>query len=172
MEFKLEDFDKQTEGSINLDENQDIFEKKLHDKIHNKKYINSNRKKNNIFNEVFDSGIINRKIKKYVITKILQISLLLIIGFLIFPFMIKNFMKFNKNTTNNNFKQQETVINKQNNVIIPKLLSEDKKEIVVAKPQKYRGTIYSWKNERGQRVFSNVGFPTDERYTDPKIELQ
>lgn len=32
--------------------------------------------------------------------------------------------------------------------------------------------IYSWTNEKGGKVYSNIGFPEGEKYTDPKIEWQ
>lgn len=38
--------------------------------------------------------------------------------------------------------------------------------------QNQKVAFYSWKNERGQREFSNVGFPKDKQYSDPKIEWQ
>lgn len=31
--------------------------------------------------------------------------------------------------------------------------------------------IYSWTDENGRRGFSNIGFPKDKKYTDPKIEF-
>lgn len=30
--------------------------------------------------------------------------------------------------------------------------------------------IYSWTNEKGQKSFSNIGFPEDGKYKDGKIE--
>ena len=36
---------------------------------------------------------------------------------------------------------------------------------------KYRGTIYSWISREGKRTYSNIGFPKDGQYTDPKIEI-
>lgn len=32
-------------------------------------------------------------------------------------------------------------------------------------------TFYSWKTKDGRKGFSNVGFPSDEAYTEGKIEL-
>lgn len=34
-----------------------------------------------------------------------------------------------------------------------------------------KSAVYSWINKDGKRVFSNVGFPTDEPYRDGRIEL-
>ena len=36
--------------------------------------------------------------------------------------------------------------------------------------KKYKNALYSWTNERGQKVYSNVGFPQDRAYSDQKIE--
>jgi len=46
---------------------------------------------------------------------------------------------------------------------------EDKQS---GKTQNQKNVIYSWKNEKGQKVYSNIGFPEKENYTDPKIEWQ
>lgn len=49
----------------------------------------------------------------------------------------------------------------------------DPSENKIIKPKKqtiYRGAIYSWTSEKGHRISSNVGFPTDKKYSDPKIE--
>lgn len=45
---------------------------------------------------------------------------------------------------------------------------EERRREAIRKPK----TIYSWTNEKGNRVHSNIGFPKDEKYTDPKIEWQ
>lgn len=37
---------------------------------------------------------------------------------------------------------------------------------------KYKGAVYSWTNKEGKKVFSNVGFPKDQDFTDAKIEWQ
>ena len=44
-------------------------------------------------------------------------------------------------------------------------------EIILAKPKEFKGTIYSWRNEKGERIFSNTGFPKDGKYTDGKVEM-
>ena len=36
--------------------------------------------------------------------------------------------------------------------------------------QKQTGPVYSWTNKEGKKVYSNVGFPSDETYRDGKIE--
>jgi uncharacterized membrane protein YsdA (DUF1294 family) len=37
-------------------------------------------------------------------------------------------------------------------------------------PKQYKGAMYSWTNKEGKKVFSNVGFPQDQAYTDGTIE--
>jgi hypothetical protein len=39
-------------------------------------------------------------------------------------------------------------------------------------PEKFQGTIFSWRNTKGYKVYSNIGFPKDEPYTEGKIEYQ
>lgn len=39
-----------------------------------------------------------------------------------------------------------------------------------AKRRVERQTIYSWINEKGNRVYSNTGFPEGRKYTDPRID--
>jgi hypothetical protein len=46
---------------------------------------------------------------------------------------------------------------------------------MIAQRQKHEQTeksqvMYSWKNEKGIRIFSNVGFPEDGNYSEGKIE--
>ncbi len=36
--------------------------------------------------------------------------------------------------------------------------------------QKHNGPVYSWTNKEGKTVYSNVGFPADETYSNAKIE--
>lgn len=38
--------------------------------------------------------------------------------------------------------------------------------------RKKKGPVYSWTNKNGKRVYSTVGFPTDEPYAEGKIEWQ
>ena len=38
--------------------------------------------------------------------------------------------------------------------------------------QRQNGPVYSWTNKDGRRVYSNAGFPSNERYSDGKIEWQ
>lgn len=45
---------------------------------------------------------------------------------------------------------------------------EERRKEAIRNPK----TIYSWTNEKGIRVYSNIGLPEDGKYTDPKIEWQ
>jgi len=36
--------------------------------------------------------------------------------------------------------------------------------------QKQQTAIYSWINEKGQKQYSNIGFPKEGKYSEPKIE--
>lgn len=58
-------------------------------------------------------------------------------------------------------------------IVSPKKEIKIEKEpgMKLAKPQKFKGTIYSWTDKEGKRIFSNVGFPKNETYTDAKIDL-
>lgn len=38
--------------------------------------------------------------------------------------------------------------------------------------QRQKGPVYSWIDKKGKRVYSNVGFPSNELYSDGKIEWQ
>lgn len=40
----------------------------------------------------------------------------------------------------------------------------------VQKGVQKRNAIYSWTNDSGRRVYSNMGFPKDKEYSEPKIE--
>jgi len=44
-------------------------------------------------------------------------------------------------------------------------------EVKVSPPQNYRGTIYSWTDKQGKRIFSNIGFPKNGEYTSAKMEI-
>ncbi|MDK9706272.1 MAG: DUF1294 domain-containing protein [Desulforhopalus sp.] len=52
------------------------------------------------------------------------------------------------------------------------LTSEFTKSSQNTRTQKQQGPVYSWTNKDGKRVYSNVGFPTNEPYRDGKIEWQ
>lgn len=86
-----------------------------------------------------------------------------------------------------NEKQQEIIKNRQNslkekNDQITQQVNYKKETIPVGiistnnEPTKTRhqqtnkSVMYSWKNEQGAKVFSNIGFPEDGKYTEGKIE--
>lgn len=52
-----------------------------------------------------------------------------------------------------------------------KVISEEKTKLRLTKQNKFKGDIYSWTNRDGEKVYSNVGFPKDEPYTEGKIEI-
>ena len=62
-----------------------------------------------------------------------------------------------RNTLSNNYK----IIHNQLNYNSDQRTSHKKK-----------GPVYSWTNKNGKRVYSTVGFPPDEPYTEGKIEWQ
>lgn len=75
-----------------------------------------------------------------------------------------------KNRMDNPTKHQ-IVNNPTEKNVAEKPTSESGNEIILAKPKEFKGTIYSWRNEKGERIFSNTGFPKDGKYTDGKIEM-
>ena len=89
---------------------------------------------------------------------------------ILFPFIITALLgSFNKNTQkvlHNNTPRFENSMPIQQRKEV-----EKKPESKIVRPQNYKGTIYSWINKEGKKTFSNVGFPKNEAYTDPKIEL-
>ncbi len=118
---------------------------------------------------IIGSSII-RSIIKFIVIFIFILSLLSAL-----PFIIQNLTKnilFNHNISNSN----NTKIDNQN------FHPSSKKQNIIktveinkassAKSQKFRGVIYSWTDNRGHKVFSNVGFPKDGNYKDGKIEWQ
>lgn len=53
------------------------------------------------------------------------------------------------------------------------LALEAKRKLVIEKQMVVstnKQLMYSWKNEKGIRVFSNVGFPEDGKYSEGKME--
>ena len=49
--------------------------------------------------------------------------------------------------------------------------NEKQSEVKVVPPRNYRGTIYSWTDKKGKRIFSNTGFPKNGEYIDAKMEI-
>ncbi len=74
------------------------------------------------------------------------------------------------NLHQNTYSSKIIPIDAINKKIIPQ--KNNTKEIHPAQPTKFPGAIYSWKNEKGIRVYSNIGFPKNGKYTEGKIEWQ
>ncbi|MDD2307851.1 MAG: nuclease-related domain-containing protein [Prolixibacteraceae bacterium] len=94
-----------------------------------------------------------------------------------FPEIIKknkeNIAKINKKIVNKTENIDNIQINEKQIIVNPIKTNPyitQKIETRIEKPQKYKGVIYSWKNERGQKTFSNKGFPKDGKYTEGKLE--
>lgn len=79
----------------------------------------------------------------------------------------KNDSQINKQIQSVEFIQQENT-----KIVLEKEQKNDDKKMVYPKQeQKNKSQVmYSWKNEKGIRVFSNVGFPEDGKYSEGKIE--
>ncbi|MDD2462516.1 MAG: nuclease-related domain-containing protein [Desulfobulbus sp.] len=131
----------------------------------------------------YDGGSLERNNRKFAYKILLAIIFLLIV----FSFLDKipsQSSKIFSNIVKNNIEQQNKIKQKENSSKsqqykqIPSQYEERQlgtgsnvnQEIKTKAPSKYRDAIYSWTNESGQRVFSNVGFPKDKPYTDAKIE--
>jgi len=101
--------------------------------------------------------------RSFIFKKIL-FSVVFIVAFYIF---IINFGDYTKKNiaieTNNLTKKVQQGIQKE--------ITPNKNQFKAAKADNYKGAIYSWTTKDGKKAFSNVGFPTDESYTDGKIEL-
>ncbi|WP_169701551.1 hypothetical protein [Desulfobulbus propionicus] len=48
----------------------------------------------------------------------------------------------------------------------------ERKEALRRQRERYSGPIFSWRNEKGNKVYSNVGFPQDRPYTEATIEYK
>jgi len=60
-------------------------------------------------------------------------------------------------------------------IIIPLIQKEvnyDQKNIAPKRIVQRKAVVYSWIDEKGNKALSNVGFPKDGNYTNPKIEYQ
>ncbi len=133
-----------------------------------------------------DIWIFDRIIKLFAY-KFISSLIFILIFFSFFHFVSKQITKTFNSIVETNLKQQDINRNKQNN--LTKNYNESTQPVYVrseTKPieitmmeskivkQKASNTnkriIYSWKNENGQRAFSNVGFPEDGNYSDGKME--
>lgn len=68
---------------------------------------------------------------------------------------------------NNNITQQ---VNFKNETVPVGIISTNNEPAKTRHQQTNKSVMYSWKNEQGARVFSNIGFPEDGKYTEGKIE--
>lgn len=136
---------------------------KLTDKI--KHILNVERR---IDGSEYINTISNYQIFTFILKSLIFKKILLSIVFIVASYIFitnfgdltkKNIQTETKNLTN---KLQQRI----NKEIIP-----DKNQFKAAKSDNYKGAIYSWTTKDNKRAFSNIGFPTDESYTDGKIEL-
>lgn len=77
------------------------------------------------------------------------------------PQIVQNQISVEKHTneSGNELKVQQVIVKKV----------EEKQS---GKQQNQKMAIYSWINDKGQKEYSNIGFPKDGKYTDGKIEMQ
>ena len=174
QEFKLEGFDDEKEVFFSLEDFDTEPTKKTDTARIDKKQItklpfNDSYQKNSNPIKIYKNYLYGKFLKRLIFI-LIQIAILLIIGFFFMPLIVNKSMNIFTGITNYNSKQIENQKQNQETIKNQQSISENKKEINFAKPQKYHGAIYSWTNERGQRVFSNMGLPKDKKYTDPKIE--
>lgn len=132
-----------------------------------------------------DGGIFQKLFIKYSYKIALPLIFILLL-LAVFDNIFNQSSKMFSNIITNNFNNQNKIKQNQQTSIqqqppqksskyasqAPQQVNEpNENKIITPKEQTvYKGAIYSWTNERGQRVSSNVGFPTDRKYTDPKIE--
>ena len=197
MEFRLEDFDNQQEPSIDL-EGKSVEENSFGEK--EKKFREFSRSipidhDNFIITEEKE---IKRQLRKsdYALWGIVWRALvccavidLLLIGY--FRFFknlgpIEGLSQWQKTVTammrKNEPEQEKTVavqVTPKPTPIRPKRTQAVKHHLeeqtarkvrqVEAKPKQY--VLYSWREESGYRGYSNVGFPKDKPYSDPRVEF-
>ena len=119
-------------------------------------------------------GIINKTLKIYAYKIILTLIFILILFSMLGKIskqsseILSNITK--KNIEQRNYTKQKDSEEYNSTIQKEKKVSEESRNITSKKSATNRNPIYSWTNEKGQRVFSNVGFPTNKQYTDPKIE--
>lgn len=162
--------------------------------------INNSKLKNNILDKIKHiihvKSIVSRKNnnngKFDKIIKLFALKAALFSFFMVFLFWILN--QIPKQTSNmfeeiikNNEKQQDIFRNKQNflkekndkntqqlnikkETIHVEMVSNKNEPIKSKYQQTNKSVMYSWKNEQGARVFSNIGFPEDGKYTEGKVE--
>lgn len=60
--------------------------------------------------------------------------------------------------------------NNTNNETLKYPIQKNYETVRIEKNNTNKNVLYSWKNERGQKVFSNKGFPENGNYTEGKME--
>lgn len=119
-------------------------------------------------------GIINKTLKIYTY-KVILILLFLLILFSSLGEISNRSSTILSNITKKNIEQQNYTEQKESEGYRSRIHKEQKvfeesRNIKSKASATNRNPIYSWTNEKGRREFSNVGFPTNKQYTDPKIE--
>lgn len=160
--------------------NKSKLENTFSNKIKHIKHVDKIRESNG-----YDGGFFEKNIAR-LSRKILLPLAFWAIFLLLFANISKESFKMITDINKNNIEQQNKIKQKQQAAsqqqTQPKpsqyasqkpqqvMETNDNRIVTPKEPAKYRSAIYSWTNERGQRVFSNVGLPKDKQYTDPKIE--
>ena len=101
------------------------------------------------------------------------IALSMAVAFLV-PYAMKQSIEKMSEETNKNIKKSISQVERKNAEIEVQKKIEEKlrTEKKVIKKEYKPVPVYSWINEKGQKIYSNTGFPEDKKYTDPKIEWQ
>lgn len=126
-----------------------------------KKYNSTNRKLQN--EPIF---FLRSKIFNLIYSLMVALSIFFIAFLLIQVYSKSDSHKNLQNKVQNVPRKVEKLIEKE-----PVLKSESQK-VTTKQSRSKSEVIYSWTNEKGQKMYSNVGFPQDGKYTDPKIEWQ
>ena len=79
---------------------------------------------------------------------------------------------YSKSDSNKNLQNKVQNVPRKVEKLIEKepVLKSESQKITTKQSRSKSVVFYSWTNEKGQKVYSNVGFPEDGKYTDPKIE--
>lgn len=108
----------------------------------------------------------NRNIRTF------QYALLVALATFITAFLL--FQVYSKSDFNKKLHNKSQHVPKKNEKVIEKeqVLKNESPKNPIKQPRSKSVVIYSWTNEKGQKMYSNVGFPEDGKYTDPNIEWQ
>lgn len=173
MEFKLEDFDNQQKAAFDFDD-ENNKEKTLGEKDRRWK----NRKKQ------------DNQLKKYILSCTKNYNFykffILPIFLIFFAFIFQSFFeKLSKSYLEKSILSQERIKNEHNdkqfqlknthyynsphNIQSERIILPER-QVVKTKKNGNGQVVYSWTDENGKKVFSNIGFPENKKYTDGKIE--